>query len=86
LSYVTKYNIDVYETNTCNALNYLSEPNINVFDDGGVCVCVCVREIWLILMKSIQYRIVVFKWYGCEWVWGKVQDDWTMIMALFWDV
>ena len=41
MSYVTKYNIDVYETNTCNALNYLSEPNINVFDGGGVCVCVC---------------------------------------------
>jgi hypothetical protein len=24
---------------TCNALNYLSEPNINVFDEGRVCVC-----------------------------------------------
>jgi hypothetical protein len=26
------------ELMTCNTLNYLSEPNINVFDDGGVCM------------------------------------------------
>ena len=36
---------------TCNALNYLSEPTIIFFYDGGVCVYVP----RLIFMKSILY-------------------------------
>jgi hypothetical protein len=56
---------------TCNALNYLSEPTIIFFYDGGVCVCATVNfyEKYSIF---VQYGTDIFKWYDFEWVWEKV--------------
>ena len=43
---------------TCNALNYLNEPNISVFNDGWVYIMV---NFYVRYVIFVQYRIVVFE-------------------------